>query len=98
MQSNARVGRDSGWVFVMYLSRYQCLFDNAMVRDIWTCDGRQILGHSFLGRLRPPCDDCVLLELVSDIADFRRGMFSALVPFARCISWEQTDHNLKEAN
>ena len=71
MQSNARVGRDSGWVFAIYPSSHQCLFDNTMVRDIWTCDGWQILGHSFLGRLRPPCDDCVLLELVPGYCGFQ---------------------------
>ena len=35
-----------------------------------------------------------------DIADFRRGMFTAPVPFARRICWEQelTDQNSKQAN
>ena len=71
MQSNVRVGRDSGSVFAMYQSSHQFLFDNIVVRDIWTCDGWSILGRSFLGRLRTPCDDCVLLELAPGYCGFQ---------------------------
>ncbi len=58
----------------------------------------QMLGHSFWEGfaylvMRSYCQKWHL-----DIADFRGGMSTAPVPFARCICWEQelTNQNLKE--
>ena len=98
MHLNAMVGCESGSASATYPSSHQILFDNVVVRDICICDRCQMLGHSFWEGfaylvMRSYCQKWHL-----DIADFRGGMSTAHVPFARCICWEQelTNQNLKE--